>query len=482
MSHRESRGRGVSNAPAWISREKNMDGRNPRDDDRGGGGGGFGGGGSGYRDRDHHRRPPPPRRHDRRYDRDYDSRRGRGGGGGRPRVGGGGGGGGGRAPTNRSGIHFNSYEEERAWVEERRRRRHERKSLFDVMPTADQIALEELQKAALASSGPNPNVFLRPEEINNKQMSADRCTVATYGKNIDVSNLTPHQTKHARRLYVGNLPEGLSEDDVHDFFRASIHTALGEEQETTEDHIISVYINRDRRFAFIEFHSIDICTACLALDGIDVCDMGKVKVKRPNDYNPAMVPPPDQEIIQKFDASKLGIISTVVPDSPNKIFIGGLPYHLTEAEVLELLKAFGEVKAFHLVKSDASATTSKGYCFVEYADEKAKDIAVVGLNGMDMGNGKQLSAKVATTSTSAVPTIQGKSSSMGMELSSDSSAPPIMKVVNGVDIEALVDIAMGKGLNSALAPRAPPTSTNPAGQQGVLDIANAALAAAYGHP
>merc|ERR1719330_214678 len=313
----------------------------------------------------------------------------------------------------------------------------------------------------------------------------------------DKHSLQPQQTRHARRLYVGNLPVDLSENDVHDFFRSAIHTAMDEDKDTAEDHILSVYINKERRFAFIEFVSMDICTACLALDGIDVCNRGKVKVKRPNDYNSSMAPPSDTEIINKFDASKLGIISSTVPDSPNKIFIGGLPYHLTENEVLELLRAFGDVKAFHLVKADAMASTSKGYCFVEYVDENVKDLAVMGLNGMDMGNGKQLSAKIATTTGSTsgmghtstgMPGNTPIVPSAGMQPIDDSSAPPIMKVVDGVDIEALVDVAMGKTSLSSAATNlnaAPVAGSivhqNTATPAGVLDIANAALSAAYGH-
>lgn len=34
--------------------------------------------------------------------------------------------------------------------------------------------------------------------------------------------------------------------------------------------------------------------------------------------------------IPKLDVSTLGIISNTVPDSDNKVFIGGLPYNLTE--------------------------------------------------------------------------------------------------------------------------------------------------------
>lgn len=37
--------------------------------------------------------------------------------------------------------------------------------------------------------------------------------------------------------------------------------------------------------------------------------------------------------IPKLNLSVLGIISNTVPDSDNKVFIGGLPYNLTEDQV-----------------------------------------------------------------------------------------------------------------------------------------------------
>lgn len=45
-----------------------------------------------------------------------------------------------------------------------------------------------------------------------------------------------------------------------------------------------------------------------------------------------------------------GVVSTNVPDSPNKVFIGGLPSHLNDEQVMDLLKAFGDLRAFNLVK------------------------------------------------------------------------------------------------------------------------------------
>lgn len=49
-------------------------------------------------------------------------------------------------------------------------------------------------------------------------------------------------------------------------------------------------------------------------------------------------------------------ISSTVPDSPNKIFIGSIPYHFTDEEVITLLTAFGDLKAFYLVRDTAGCS------------------------------------------------------------------------------------------------------------------------------
>lgn len=41
--------------------------------------------------------------------------------------------------------------------------------------------------------------------------------------------------------------------------------------------------------------------------------------------------------IPKLNLSVLGIVSSTVPDSDNKVFIGGLPYNLTEDQVRRVL-------------------------------------------------------------------------------------------------------------------------------------------------
>jgi RNA recognition motif-containing protein len=94
------------------------------------------------------------------------------------------------------------------------------------------------------------------------------------------------QTRHARRLYVGGIGE-ISEPEITAFFNDVIDRALGEKQEGGS--VVSVYINRERHFAFVELRTIELTTACMNLDGVSYNGQ-PLKIRRPNDYNPATVP------------------------------------------------------------------------------------------------------------------------------------------------------------------------------------------------
>ena len=78
----------------------------------------------------------------------------------------------------------------------------------------------------------------------------------------------------------------------------------------------------------------------MALDGV-VWESTPLRVRRPKDFI---------GIDPELGGSLPGMVGTNVADTPNKLFIGGLPTYLNDEQVMELMKSFGELKSFNLVK------------------------------------------------------------------------------------------------------------------------------------
>ena len=114
----------------------------------------------------------------------------------------------------------------------------------------------------------------------------------------------------------------------------------------------------------------------MAFDGI-IFLTGPLKIRRPKDYGGPDSIAPSMHVP--------GVVSTNVPDSENKIFVGGLPTYLNEEQVMELLKSFGELKAFNLVRENGNGP-SKGFAFFEYVDPNVTDVAIQSLSGMELGD------------------------------------------------------------------------------------------------
>jgi len=186
-------------------------------------------------------------------------------------------------------------------------------------------------------------------------------------------------TRQARRIYVGNIPFGFNEQEMMDFFNQQMH--LNGLAQAEGPPILACHINRDKNFAFLECRSIDETTQAMAFDGINFKGQS-LKLRRPRDYQPI----PGGGGVEAGPGVP-GLISTVVADSDNKVFVGGIPNYLNEDQVKELLTSFGQLKAFNLVK-DLGSGLSKGYAFCEYRDGTITDQAIAGLNGMQLGDKK----------------------------------------------------------------------------------------------
>jgi len=269
---------------------------------------------------------------------------------------------------------------------------------FDVMPE-EGAGQEEFNKPG--GRNPSTNPHIRAQKITSHILEEAQAT------------------RHARRVYVGGFPPNVSEIRIADFFNNALMAVGGIADTQTDGNVnpvVNVYMNHEKHFAFVEFRNVEETSNCMALDSISF-DSSQLRVRRPNDYNqPAAMKlgPVVPNIKMNLEAIGLsndalqrmqsGVASgqnngnpngsNVIDPNEDRVFIGGLPYFLTEAQIRELLEAFGPITRFDLVR-DRDTGGSKGYGFVVYRDGPAiTDIAIQGLHGMQMGD-KQLTVRRA---------------------------------------------------------------------------------------
>ena len=230
-------------------------------------------------------------------------------------------------------------------------------------------------------------------------------------------------TRHARRLYIGSLPANQTDVSVAKFFSDCL-LAIGGLSSDRGSPVLSVYNNPDKRYAFVEFRSVDEASNALGLFGA-VFDGTPIRVHRPNDYDRAvaatlgrtdpdpnlnyaaiglvpslrapkkprsddgggiggggggdnsLLPPPPPQQQQPQQAPQ--------PPGPERITVSGLPSYLTVEQARELLATYGDLASFTLV-TDPTTGESRGIGFAAFENPEDTDEAVAALHGMRMGD------------------------------------------------------------------------------------------------
>lgn len=254
--------------------------------------------------------------------------------------------------------------------------------------------------------------------------------------------MPPALTRQARRLYVGNIPFGCTDEDMIEFFQTNMTACNFVTQ--PGNPVLACQINLDKNFAFLEFRSVEETTSAMALDGI-LCKGQALKIRRPHDYQPIPgsepTPAPIGGALSGLLASSTaatepaahvpGVVSSVVADSPNKIYIGGLPTYLTDDQIKEILTSFGQLRAFNLIR-DPSTLASKGYAFCEYLDSTITDQAILGLNGFEIGD-KKLIVQRASVGAKSGPLASAATNLSGLNSAAAAALlPPVQIQVPGL--------------------------------------------------
>ncbi|PWN31986.1 uncharacterized protein FA14DRAFT_127050 [Meira miltonrushii] len=230
--------------------------------------------------------------------------------------------------------------------------------------------------------------------------------------------------RQARRLYVGNIGMHASEDSLLRFFNDQMRKMNFAIEEG--DPAIAAQVNGEKGYAFIELRDTREATNAMSFDGI-IYQGQSIKIRRPKDYiGPDPHPPANKHVP--------GVISTNVPDGPNKIYIGGLPTYLVEDQVIELLKSFGDLRSFNLVREAGVNGASKGFAFCEYVDTNITDLAIQGLNDMELGDKKLLVQRASVGGTST-----------GQRTITGANAAPLMTGANGIGAGVASENLAGAG-------------------------------------
>lgn len=279
--------------------------------------------------------------------------------------------------------------------------------------------------------------------------------------------LKTSNSRQSKRLFVYNIPPPVTEDGLQQFFNLQLN---GLNIVKGSDPCIQANIAEDRSFALVEFRQPSDATIALALDGITMgehdtevngngnADVKGLDIRRPKDY---IVPTADE------DAYTDGDVSSEVPDTANKISITNLPPYLTDDQVIELLKSFGDLKAFVLVKEEHAQesrvcapnsptlkmlTNRQGIAFCEYVDPSTTDIAVEGLNGMDLAENKikVTRASIGATQVSGLEMGVNAMSMFAGTTSEGFEEGRVLQLLNMVTAEELVDNEDYEGESSVL--------------------------------
>lgn len=205
-------------------------------------------------------------------------------------------------------------------------------------------------------------------------------------------------TRQARRLYVGNIPFGCTDDELREFFRSNMDSCRFVKE--PGNPVLACQINLDKNFAFIEFRTVEETTAATALDGI-LCKGQSLKIRRPHDYQPipGSEPTPAPVGAALSGAVPIEAVAAAVPIQKEVLCLMNLfePDELRDDnEYLDILEdittecqKYGVVKSIEVPRPLGDSdipVPGLGKAFVEFATASEAHRAQQNLGGRRFGN------------------------------------------------------------------------------------------------
>jgi RNA recognition motif-containing protein len=93
------------------------------------------------------------------------------------------------------------------------------------------------------------------------------------------------------------------------------------------------------------------------------------------------------------------------------LYVGNLPYRMTEDQLKEAFEAYGQVSSCTIIK-DKVTGSSKGFGFLEMPERTEAEAAITGLNGREL-MGRKLNVNEARPRTEGAGAGAGRSAGGG---------------------------------------------------------------------
>ncbi|KAL5542319.1 hypothetical protein UlMin_010029 [Ulmus minor] len=222
-------------------------------------------------------------------------------------------------------------------------------------------------------------------------LARDFVTALTAKKTASIDSVQLTQaTRPMRRLYVENVPSSVSEKALVEWLNNRFLSSGVNHIKGTQP-CISCIINKEKGQALVEFLTPEDALAALSFDGSSISGSA-VKIRRPKDFIEVATGDLEKSVASDLEkpvaadleksAAAVDAISDVVKDSPDKIFIGGISNTISSKMLMEIVSAFGPLKAYHF---EVGQDLNEACAFLEYVDQSVTPKACAGLNGMKLG-------------------------------------------------------------------------------------------------
>eukprot|EP00933_Yihiella_yeosuensis_P056352 TRINITY_DN5548_c0_g1_i1.p1 TRINITY_DN5548_c0_g1~~TRINITY_DN5548_c0_g1_i1.p1 ORF type:complete len:578 (-),score=176.65 TRINITY_DN5548_c0_g1_i1:294-2027(-) len=210
-------------------------------------------------------------------------------------------------------------------------------------------------------------------------------------------------TKASRELYIGNLPAGITGQQLVQFLN-QVAQAVKVNTLPGEPVVSATMGGSGANFAFIEFRTAEEAANGLRLNGVELLGC-QLKVGRPKGYveggsQPQLAiggpgaAPSLGDLMAQHGALRAGG-NLALPGLPgqqqqagvdNRLCLCQIPKFVTEERIKELLITFGQIKFYAMQKDEEGK--SVGVAFFEYQDMMTQQQARAALDGLELGSNK----------------------------------------------------------------------------------------------